>query len=136
MTPALCRSLCAGRVYAGVQNGNECFCGDQLGFAQRPASECDVACSGDSSVACGGPYRNSVYATSGGGGGGGGGGGAVMSGGAQLNPGQALLSPDGRFHLDYQTDGNLVLYQNGVGHLWHAHTHGTAPGRAAMQTDG
>jgi hypothetical protein len=37
-----------------------------------------------------------------------------------------VLSCDGRFLLVMQTDGNLVLYQNGVGHLWATNTNGRA----------
>lgn len=55
--------------------------------------------------------------------------------GQSLHAGQEVVSTDGRFHLVYQGDGNLVLYQAGIA-LWHSHTNGTTPGLAAMQGDG
>ncbi len=35
-----------------------------------------------------------------------------------------------------QGDGNLVLYKDGVGALWHSNTHGTSGERVIMQGDG
>ena len=58
--------------------------------------------------------------------------------GEGLGKGQTLNSCDGRFSLTMQTDGNLVLYQSGVGALWATGTTGYT-GRnlsAFMQTDG
>jgi len=62
MTPQKCEALCVGYNYAGVQYHDECYCGNTLGYALRPDSECNTACAGDSSQACGGGWRNSVYA--------------------------------------------------------------------------
>jgi hypothetical protein len=53
-----------------------------------------------------------------------------------LYPGEALSSPDGRFILLYQGDGNLVLYDPGGAPLWASQTSGTAPGVLVMQGDG
>ena len=54
--------------------------------------------------------------------------------GESLAVGASRSSCDGRFGLVMQGDGNLVLYQNGVGALWWT---GTNSGQAAvMQTDG
>jgi hypothetical protein len=53
-----------------------------------------------------------------------------------LNPGEYRFSVDGRFRLEYQWDGNLVLYLNGGSALWASGTDGTSPGRAIMQSDG
>jgi len=50
-------------------------------------------------------------------------------------PGQAVHSADGRFQFTYQSDGNLVLSQQGT-QLWASNTSGTSPGRTIMQTDG
>jgi hypothetical protein len=50
--------------------------------------------------------------------------------------GEGLLSCDGRFTLLQQDDGNLVLYLNGGGALWHAGTHGNAGASTVMQDDG
>jgi hypothetical protein len=63
-----------------------------------------------------------------------------MTAGRVLTMGQWITSCDGRFVLIMQTDGNLVLYQTGVGALWATHT--SLPGNqganhiAVMQTDG
>ena len=63
--PQLCIESCAykGYSFAGVQNGKECFCGDDEPPKTRFASEseCDKPCSGDSSLMCGGGYRMNVY---------------------------------------------------------------------------
>ena len=45
------------------QYSRYCFCGDSYG-SYGPAgsdSECNMACSGDSTIKCGGGWRNSVY---------------------------------------------------------------------------
>lgn len=119
--------------YAGLQYYGECFVGNNLGYSRVSDAECNTPCPVWGT--CGGAWRNSIYAT---------GispppsapGGTVITGGHRLSAGQSWASPDGRFHLDYQADGNLVLYQNGVGHIWTTWTNGTSPGRAEMQTDG
>jgi hypothetical protein len=41
----------------------------------------------------------------------------TIAGGSILNPEQSWSSPNGRFVLKYQNDGNLVLYDNG-GAVW------------------
>lgn len=56
--------------------------------------------------------------------------------GHSLKPGESLTSPDERFTLMYQADGNLVLYQQNVAARWNTETHGTAAGSACMQLDG
>lgn len=59
-----------------------------------------------------------------------------------LSPGEALgrdqgrTSCDGRFTLVQQSDGNLVLYENGGKALWATGTDGTAGSVAVMQEDG
>lgn len=53
-----------------------------------------------------------------------------------LMPGDFLASPNRRFYLLYQPDGNLVLYETGVGAFWASGTAGSSPGRLAMQGDG
>jgi pimeloyl-ACP methyl ester carboxylesterase len=60
----------------------------------------------------------------------------TMSPDQSLYPGASVSSPDGRFRLTYQWDGNLVLYRWDDLPLWHTHTDGTSPGRAVMQLDG
>ena len=55
----------------------------------------------------------------------------------RILPGASIRSPNGRYQLTLQGDGNLVLYANETGvALWATGTHGTAPGQALMQTDG
>jgi hypothetical protein len=70
MTPASCRAVCAaaGKSYAGVQNGSECWCGTSNPPNASPpyglrTGECTTPCAGDAAVACGGTWRNSVYRT-------------------------------------------------------------------------
>jgi hypothetical protein len=63
-----------------------------------------------------------------------------------LHAGQALTSPDGRFTLAMQGDGNLVEYQAAVAPgsqtrpspvvLWHTHTYPNPGARLEMQGDG
>ncbi len=63
----------------------------------------------------------------------------ILGPGKGLDAGQALGSCDGRFTLAMQADGNLVLYQNGVGALWASNTwHPTESTgyTAVMQDDG
>jgi hypothetical protein len=60
----------------------------------------------------------------------------VMRGGEGLSPGQGKWSCDGRFHLIYQGDGNVVLYNLFGQPLWNTRTNGQAAGLFAMQTDG
>jgi hypothetical protein len=57
-------------------------------------------------------------------------------------PGQWLAvnwwveSPNQRFYLSYQSDGNLVLYRSDGFPIWATMTNGTEPGYVAMQDDG
>ena len=63
-TPAACIESCAaqGFGYAGVEFGNECHCGTGLNDALQdaPDSDCNVACAGNSTLACGGSWRIQV----------------------------------------------------------------------------
>ena len=65
LTPAKCLQDCedAGYIYAGVEAGHECFCGNDEPPGDRMASEgdCHYNCNGDSSLKCGGAWRLSVY---------------------------------------------------------------------------
>ena len=68
-SPAACAAECAALgafEFIGLQNGSSCFCGHEYGSQGRAANssaECGVRCPGDPTVMCGGPGRNSVYAT-------------------------------------------------------------------------
>jgi len=53
-----CRAM--GFAYSGTQHGKECYCGWMLG-QRHPESDCNSACTGDSSQTCGGAYKNSVF---------------------------------------------------------------------------
>jgi hypothetical protein len=54
-----------------------------------------------------------------------------------LNPDQSIYSADGRYRLIYQSDGNLVLYDQSTGSSrWDSHTNGTSPGQVVMRNSG
>uniref|UniRef100_A0A7S3QTC3 WSC domain-containing protein n=1 Tax=Dunaliella tertiolecta TaxID=3047 RepID=A0A7S3QTC3_DUNTE len=65
LTPELCSQLAAnqGFLYSAVQNGDECFGGNDITEYTTPSEDCDVPCSGDSSLTCGGPCTNQIYST-------------------------------------------------------------------------
>eukprot|EP01064_Diplonema_japonicum_P030269 TRINITY_DN50_c0_g1_i9.p1 TRINITY_DN50_c0_g1~~TRINITY_DN50_c0_g1_i9.p1 ORF type:complete len:771 (+),score=162.79 TRINITY_DN50_c0_g1_i9:95-2314(+) len=53
-----------GYAVAGLQNGNQCWCGNDLGSRKSlPEYLCRTPCPGDTSVTCGAPWYNSVWAT-------------------------------------------------------------------------
>ena len=57
--------------------------------------------------------------------------------GARLLPGQELTSTSGRYRLHYQTDGNVVLYDDtDRTALWNSATTSSRPGQAMMERDG
>jgi hypothetical protein len=56
--------------------------------------------------------------------------------GEMLRPDRELWSPDHRYRLIYQSDGNLVIYSADWRPVWSSGTSGTSPGFAYMQTDG
>lgn len=60
----------------------------------------------------------------------------VLLPGEVLAPEQGLGSCDGRFTLVPQGDGNLVLYENGIGPLWNSQTAGSSISGLVMQEDG
>jgi|GEM_PF-1446106 len=65
--------------------------------------------------------------------------GSSLMPGDRMLPGQSIMSPNKRFLLIYQRDGNLVLYDTGNGGyapLWETDTMGAALGCAVMQRDG
>ena len=65
-TPGACVSACAaaGFGYAGVEFGDECHCGTGLDEAlvQAPLTDCNMACTGDPTLSCGGSWRIQVGA--------------------------------------------------------------------------
>ncbi|CAL4109821.1 unnamed protein product [Meganyctiphanes norvegica] len=66
-TPALCVDVCfqRGYMFAGVQYGKECFCGnDELPEHDNvPEGDCSMDCVGDNKIKCGGYLRISIYQT-------------------------------------------------------------------------
>lgn len=56
--------------------------------------------------------------------------------GEVLAPGEIMYSCDGRFQMQLQTDGNMVLRVVDYVALWTSGTHGTSPSGLVMQEDG
>lgn len=64
-----CIQACRGYTYAGLEFGQECYCGNSLGAGSVPtlASECNMPCKGNGSEYCGGGSRLNLYEIGGGG---------------------------------------------------------------------
>ncbi|XP_060580598.1 uncharacterized protein LOC132737346 [Ruditapes philippinarum] len=65
MTVEKCVQRCSmeRKLFAGVEIGNQCFCGSQLRpYAKRPETECNSVC-GTSGQKCGGFWKISLYNT-------------------------------------------------------------------------
>lgn len=66
LNPEKCSRMCKHFAYYALQNGKECRCADKLWHAKYgPATDrhCEIACSGDTSLNCGGKLHNLVYKT-------------------------------------------------------------------------
>jgi len=65
-TVETCQSYCASiqNTYAGLQNGNECWCGNSYGIYGSDPSGCTSDCTGDANEFCGAAWHNSVYTSS------------------------------------------------------------------------
>ena len=63
MTVHYCIKFCSdeGYKFAGLESGNECFCGNHAPFISAPQRECHLNCSGNTTQICGGFWRMSVY---------------------------------------------------------------------------
>ncbi|PSN70463.1 WSC-domain-containing protein [Corynespora cassiicola Philippines] len=63
LTADTCIAYCSSMGYpvAGTEYAAECFCGTGIPL-QTGTDGCNMACAGDSTLACGGPDRLSVYA--------------------------------------------------------------------------
>ncbi|EPQ03147.1 WSC domain-containing protein 1, partial [Myotis brandtii] len=63
MTVSHCQDACAERsyVYAGLEAGTECYCGNRLPVLSVGPEECKHECKGEKGSACGGVGRLSVY---------------------------------------------------------------------------
>jgi hypothetical protein len=58
-----CQAACqnAGYVYAGMEFGTQCFCGNTIDNGGAPTSGCGTPCPGDASETCGGANALSLY---------------------------------------------------------------------------
>ncbi|MFE9749334.1 S8 family serine peptidase [Saccharothrix saharensis] len=63
-------------------------------------------------------------------------GGDTLVRGESLRAGQSKVSPDGRFTLVMQGDGNLVLYTAAGEPLWHTYSNGSGATHVILQEDG
>jgi len=65
MSIGLCTDRCASEryTYAGLHNGNECWCGNDVGgnSANPNEADCNIPCPGYALDKCGGPKALSVY---------------------------------------------------------------------------
>lgn len=63
--------------------------------------------------------------------------GSVLGSGQKLVPNNYLLSPNGKYRLIFQCDGNLVLYYTPTAHaIWQSRTNGKDAREVVMQGDG
>ncbi|KAH7418127.1 WSC domain-containing protein [Cadophora sp. MPI-SDFR-AT-0126] len=58
-----CVAFCKGNdyQYAGLEYGEECFCGASVNNIQADEADCDFSCTGDDTEICGGLDRVSIY---------------------------------------------------------------------------
>ena len=64
MNPQMCVDHCQryGYIHAGVQNGNECWCGGRYRLGGKlPNERCNIPCRGNPGIRCGGLNALSVY---------------------------------------------------------------------------
>lgn len=63
MTVAHCQEACAERayIYAGLEYGSECYCGNKLSLTKARQEDCNSECKGEKGTICGGVSRLSVY---------------------------------------------------------------------------
>jgi hypothetical protein len=63
ITVEKCVAFCKGNGYryAGVEYGNECWCGASVNGVETAESNCAYSCSGQANETCGGNYYISVY---------------------------------------------------------------------------
>ncbi|KAK5406239.1 hypothetical protein LTR06_008594 [Exophiala xenobiotica] len=62
-TVAGCIQACQGYLYAGVEYGGQCFCGNSLstGAVSTTSTDCNMACNNNQTELCGGPSRLNMY---------------------------------------------------------------------------
>jgi len=63
ITPPLCAGFCVGYRYAGVEYGNQCFCGNTWpsSYSKVADNECNFTCAGDPTQTCGGFWLLNLY---------------------------------------------------------------------------
>ena len=63
MTMELCREKCDGFAYFGLENSNQCFCGQKfrLPLEMVSESECDMECPGNTDESCGAFLRMNIW---------------------------------------------------------------------------
>ena len=65
MTEESCIAFCGGKgtAWAGVEYASECYCGNLLDSTSSaaPATDCNMACSGNATEACGAGNRLTLF---------------------------------------------------------------------------
>ncbi|KAG8984859.1 hypothetical protein FRB94_010872 [Tulasnella sp. JGI-2019a] len=64
MSNELCSGVCSarGNLFSGTEGGTKCYCGNYYTNAvAAPATDCNIACPGNSAEVCGGTLRLSMY---------------------------------------------------------------------------
>ncbi|XP_048468622.1 WSC domain-containing protein 1 isoform X2 [Rhincodon typus] len=63
MTVSQCQDSCAerGYLYAGLEYGAECYCGNRITSSSARQEDCNMECKGEKHTVCGGVNRLSVY---------------------------------------------------------------------------
>ncbi|KAI8174269.1 hypothetical protein K4K51_008982 [Colletotrichum sp. SAR 10_75] len=105
MTEESCIAFCSakGFPYAGVEYASECYCDYSLGplATKQPESDCNFACTGDSTEPCGAGDRLSVFTTT-----------AAAVAGPGVNPGPAGWASLGCYNDNIP--GRILAYRTGV----------------------
>ncbi|KAI8262728.1 hypothetical protein K4K58_000409 [Colletotrichum sp. SAR11_239] len=104
MTEESCIAFCSakGFPYAGVEYASECYCDYSLGplATMQPESDCNFACTGDSTEPCGAGDRLSVFTTT------------AAAAGPGVNPGPAGWASLGCYNDNIP--GRILAYRTGV----------------------
>ena len=58
-----CRDYCESYAYFGLENGNQCFCGNEyrIPLEMRAEIDCDMKCPGGVSESCGGDFKMNLW---------------------------------------------------------------------------
>ncbi|KAF4423475.1 WSC domain-containing protein [Colletotrichum fructicola] len=105
MTEESCIAFCSakGFPYVGVEYASECYCDYSLGplATKQPESDCNFACTGDSTEPCGAGDRLNVFTTT-----------AAAAAGPGVNPGPAGWASLGCYNDNIP--GRILAYRTGV----------------------